>query len=319
MTTAIQIDQNDGFAQQVATNGQTIFDYDFPIYEGTYIEVLRRRDGVLTTIDPADYTVQDVEVEAGGTITLDTGAEAGDIITMRLNVPEARTTDFQVAGDFFANTLNRELDLQTQMIQQLRRDLSRAARLADDSALDAVVLPTPVDGRALIWDGTDGQLKNSETDLTLLDANAAALNAINSEIVIVAANVADIQTVADNIADIQNAEENADLAAAYARLTPEDVTGTTYTLDINDENKMLRTTNGSAVAVTVPPNSDVAFPVGSRVFFTQSGAGQITFGPGSGVTIESIYSFLKSEAQYSVMCLYKRATNVWMLFGELAP
>ena len=47
-------------------------------------------------------------------------------------------------------------------------------------------------------------------------------------------------------------------------------TGTTYTLVIGDAYlEGVRMTNASANTLTIPPNADVAFPVGTKVFITQ--------------------------------------------------
>lgn len=168
MTDAIVIDQNDGFAQQIAAGGQTQFDYDFPLFDENHIKVLRTdavTGDITVLVITTDYTVQDVGEQAGGTITLNpttypSGATVNDIYTMRLNVPEERTSDFQQAGDFFADVLNEELDLEIQMIQQLRRDLSRAARLPDDNTISEVFLPAPEDGLWPAWVGSSGQMQN---------------------------------------------------------------------------------------------------------------------------------------------------------------
>ena len=59
-------------------------------------------------------------------------------------------------------------------------------------------------------------------------------------------------------------------------------TGTSYTLVLGDANGLVDTDNGSANTVTVPPNSSVAFPVGTQVLVVQQGAGQTTIVAGSG-------------------------------------
>src|SRR6185437_15802623 len=53
-------------------------------------------------------------------------------------------------------------------------------------------------------------------------------------------------------------------------------TGTTYTLVLSDNNSIVSISNSSAQTVTIPPNSDVAFPVGAQVFIEQAGAGAAT-------------------------------------------
>lgn len=95
-------------------------------------------------------------------------------------------------------------------------------------------------------------------------------------------------------------------------------TGTTYTLQLTDKDKIVRTTNGVGVTITVPPNSTVAFPLGSIVGLEQYGAGTLTVAAGAGVTIRSFGGSLALAGQYVAGALRKIATNEWMLTGALA-
>lgn len=95
-------------------------------------------------------------------------------------------------------------------------------------------------------------------------------------------------------------------------------TGTTYTLVLGDAGKMVTMTNASANTLTVPPNADVAFPTNTRIDVLQYGAGQTTIAAGSGVTIYSSGSKLKLTGQYSGATLWKKATNTWVLIGDLS-
>ena len=90
-----------------------------------------------------------------------------------------------------------------------------------------------------------------------------------------------------------------------------------YTLVLTDASKVLPVTNASANNVTVPPNSSVAFPIGSVVTLIQLGAGQTTIVAGSGVTIRSENSKLKLKAQYATAGLLKTDTDTWVAFGNL--
>ena len=105
-----------------------------------------------------------------------------------------------------------------------------------------------------------------------------------------------------------------DLAIAVAN----DQTGTSYTLVLSDAAKVVTLTNAAAITLTVPPNTDVAFPVGTQILLYQGGAGQVTITPGSGVTIRSSGSKLKITDQYSVAGLLKLASDEWVAFGNLA-
>ena len=75
--------------------------------------------------------------------------------------------------------------------------------------------------------------------------------------------------------------------------------------------------NASANTLTVPPNSSVAFPVGTSLLVVQTGAGQTTIAAGSGVTINSTPG-LKLRDRWSAATLVKRATDTWLLIGDTA-
>lgn len=91
-----------------------------------------------------------------------------------------------------------------------------------------------------------------------------------------------------------------------------------YTLVLTDAGKMVTMNNASANNLTVPPNSSVAFPVNTRIDIIQYGAGQTTIVAGSGVTIRSSGSKLKINGQYSGASLWKKASDEWVLIGDIA-
>lgn len=95
-------------------------------------------------------------------------------------------------------------------------------------------------------------------------------------------------------------------------------TGTTYTLVLGDAGKTIDLNNASAISMTVPPNSSVAFNGGTRIDLIQSGAGQVTIVAGSGVTINSKGGALKLTGQWSAATLIQRSTNTWILVGDIA-
>lgn len=95
-------------------------------------------------------------------------------------------------------------------------------------------------------------------------------------------------------------------------------TGTTYTLALTDGAKLVTLTNAAAITLTVPPNSSIAFPIGSQVLLYQGGAGQVTITAGAGVTIRSEGSKLKINGQYGVAGVVKVDTDEWVAFGNLS-
>ena len=90
-----------------------------------------------------------------------------------------------------------------------------------------------------------------------------------------------------------------------------------YTLVLDDKNKIVEMNVASGNNLTVPPNSSVAFPVGSQINILQVGAGQTTVVQGAGVTVNAAPG-LKLRTQWSYATLIKRATNTWVLVGDIS-
>ena len=90
-----------------------------------------------------------------------------------------------------------------------------------------------------------------------------------------------------------------------------------YTLVLGDAGKQVEISNASANTLTVPNNSAVAFPVGTVIVIVQTGAGQTTISAGDGVTINGTPG-LKLRTQWSIATLTKRATNTWLVAGDVS-
>ena len=105
--------------------------------------------------------------------------------------------------------------------------------------------------------------------------------------------------------------------AATGTTALNDQTGTTYTLVLTDAGKFLTFTNASAIAVTVPTNASVAFPIGTQIGFQQGGAGQATFAGAAPPTLKSADDAYTTVKLYSCGALIKIATDVWAVAGDL--
>lgn len=94
-------------------------------------------------------------------------------------------------------------------------------------------------------------------------------------------------------------------------LNPE---ASSYTLVLGDASGLVEMSGGGTL--TVPTNASVAFPTGTQISILQTGASQVTVG-GAGVTINGTPG-LKLRAQWSAATLIKRATDTWVLVGDLS-
>ena len=110
---------------------------------------------------------------------------------------------------------------------------------------------------------------------------------------------------------------NLDVSTIVAGRSINAQTGTSYTFVIGDRLKVVTLNNSGAITLTIPPNSSVAFAIGTSIDIIQLGSGQVTVAGGSGVTVNSTPT-LKLRAQYSVGSCLKIATNQWIFMGDLA-
>lgn len=110
---------------------------------------------------------------------------------------------------------------------------------------------------------------------------------------------------------------NKTLTAPVINLSLNAQTGTTYTLVLADNGKLVTLSNASAITLTVPTNASVAFPTGAIVNIQQIGAGQVTVAGAGGVTVTSTPG-LKLRAQYSAASIVKTGTDSWTLIGDLS-
>jgi len=89
-----------------------------------------------------------------------------------------------------------------------------------------------------------------------------------------------------------------------------------YTADPIDTLGVIEMNSATAVTVTIPPNAQPGFQKGNVLTYTQTGAGQVTFVGGSGVTLRTPRS-LTTRAQWSTVTLRLNGTNTWVLSGDL--
>lgn len=92
---------------------------------------------------------------------------------------------------------------------------------------------------------------------------------------------ADLLYVSQSAADRKATMSQLALFAA----TPVAVSGTTKTFALTDGNVTQVCSNAAAQTLTIPPNSSVAFPIGTKIPCFRTGAGLPTFAAGAGVTI----------------------------------
>jgi hypothetical protein len=107
-------------------------------------------------------------------------------------------------------------------------------------------------------------------------------------------------------------------AVATAMIAINAQTGTTYTTVLADDGKLVTCDNAASIALTIPPNSSVAYGIGTQINIMQMDAtGTVTITAGAGVTLRSDGAKLKTNAQYAVATCLKIASDTWVVVGNL--
>ena len=221
----IQIANNNPRISYTATGGQTAFPTSFAFFVDGDINVYI--NDVLKTLT-TDYAVTGGSGLAG-TVTLVTGATAGDIVVLTRDVELERTTDFPTSGPFQVASLNVELDKLVAMIADMEDFAGRGLRLSDSDTSAALVLANKDarKGTVLAFNTVTGAVEVGPTiadtqSIADIKADIAALADIQDGTVAtdaitdLAAIASDVTTAADNIAAIQGASTQAANAATSA-------------------------------------------------------------------------------------------------------
>jgi len=91
-----------------------------------------------------------------------------------------------------------------------------------------------------------------------------------------------------------------------------------YTLSsLTERDNLIEMGKATAQTLTIPTNATVAYPVGTSIDILQTGAGQVTIAGAVGVTVNATPG-LKLRAQWSSATLFKRATDTWVVMGDLS-
>jgi hypothetical protein len=92
---------------------------------------------------------------------------------------------------------------------------------------------------------------------------------------------------------------------------------TAYELALTDNGKMVEVSSASPLTISIPTNS-TAFATGAQITILQTGSGQVTIAATTpGTTTVNGTPGLKLRAQWSSAVCIKRATESWVVLGDL--
>jgi hypothetical protein len=109
-------------------------------------------------------------------------------------------------------------------------------------------------------------------------------------------------------------------SADSAAHTVTDIVAASYTLLLTDSDTYIRAVDGLGVAITIPAEAGVAFPLGCAIAFEQAGSGALTIAGGAGVTLHCNAALTAvTNGQFAVAQIKKVGADEWTIFGNLVP
>jgi hypothetical protein len=177
----------------------------------------------------------------------------------------------------------------------------------------------PTDLFALAKDtglGPTGFSSQHVTVATLIDQLGTDTNLYTNETFLSETTVENLLTRIDTTDVIEG--DNLYYTQGRIRTIVEEEAGA-YVLELADaEIKWKTITSASPVNCTVPPQTDVDWPVDTYIEFMQGGNGAVTLVPGSGVTlIVNENLTLVGNGLYAVFGIKRLEEDVWVAFGNL--
>ena len=144
--------------------------------------------------------------------------------------------------------------------------------------------------------------------LTNKDINGVTLNGAGSSVLFL--NEAGTYSTPSTTVDEQ----------AVSAGTDNNQTGTAYTLVLTDaDNKTIWMSNAALNTLTIPPNSSVAFIVGTKINIIMEGVGTTVIAGDTGVTLNGVSTGSGNiNNQYQGVTITKRATDEWIVTGDIS-
>ena len=300
----------------------------------TWIEVRNAGDVALGTETTGDY-VQSLVAGTGITITNNSGE--GSTPTIALDQAVSTTSDVEfndlvVAGNLTVNGTTTTLNSTTLTVDDKNIELGSVGTPTDTTADGGGITLKGATDKTINWVSSTGAWTFSEhiglaagkaffingTEKLSEFRLAASVNIDGSKIVLKGSTDPDDGSIAWNTTSDKILVYNGSTDLEFVPSTiVTNARTANYTLVLSDKDKLVEMSVGSANTVTVPPNSSVAYPVGTQIQILQTGAGQTTLVAGSGVTVNGTPG-LKLRDRWSSATLIKRATDVWVAIGDLA-
>lgn len=164
-------------AREAGNGSKVAFDFGFKIFSASDLSVgkILKSTEVKTTLTlGVDYTVAINAVTDGGTVTYTVAPTALQDSWIGRSMALTQEQDIPTNGPFREVQVENGLDKAMMILQEQADAIGRSVKLPDVSTGVTPVLPAPVDGYTLVWDGVLGAMKNVLIDVTAVAASVSA-------------------------------------------------------------------------------------------------------------------------------------------------
>lgn len=262
---------------QYAGSGTGPYNFSFQILDDDDIAVYQ--DDTLL-VKTTDYTVT-INADGTGSITTTSSIPGTDNITIIGARPYARLTDFSTGGDFFADSVNDELDGIMILIQQLREVSSRAFTMSSTTTFTgSLTFPPPGAGEYLRWNVAGTALETvtaSPDDNTFTQSGTGAVARSWTAKVGESVTPADFGAIGNNSTNDQDAFDALEAAHKGAAI---DLCGKTYLVTTRpDECNYYNGTFRVSTTTYPQPRTPLEHPLDGPVLAIAEGTGD-HFWPG---------------------------------------
>lgn len=146
-------------------------------------------------------------------------------------------------------------------------------------------------------------------------AESADLDALQADVDALPSTDIPLKPVAGGAAGSSGELSQSDHQHPPQEATSNAQSGTSYTVLTSDYGKVIELTNAGSITVTVPTGLGAGF----NCLFAQTGAGQVTFAAGAGMTQRQRLGYTKTAGQYALVSMYVRpGATEYILSGDMA-
>lgn len=146
--------------------------------------------------------------ESGFTVTFSVAPTSANYVVISREIAQTQTDPYKTSKGFQGAVIENSFDKITGIAQELQNASDRSLKFPVGSSVTNPVLPTPIDGYAILWDGTTGKMRNTDVSLADLEGNAEIVADNITAINTVATNISSVNTVSTNITAVNTVSTN---------------------------------------------------------------------------------------------------------------